>query len=285
MSSGRSAMGVLVARGLQNVTGTGSGAGDRPNDITILAGIKPVSAPAMSDLIAEQIKRLVIAEGLQEGARLPSERELSERFGASRPTVSQALRRLALMGMVEIRRGSGAYITRRPQAMVTASVSLMLDLDKDSISELAEARVWLETLGVEQAARRDSPLQAGETSALRESLQRLGEASGSASRWIAADTVFHAAVVAAAGNSYLTALYESVHTAVLSYEFAEWLRSDIEPPWIASTGREAQLALHEPILTAVLQRKPAMARAAVLNHHEVMMRHLISASGTAHTRD
>ncbi|HEY2043640.1 MAG TPA: FadR/GntR family transcriptional regulator [Jatrophihabitans sp.] len=254
--------------------------GDEVGDAAILAGIKPMSAPPMSDLIAEEIKRLVIAEGLHEGARLPSERELAERFGVSRPTVSQAVRRLALMGMVEIRRGSGAYITRRPQAMVTASVSLMLDLDKDSISELAEARLWLETLGVEHAARREEPLPAEETSALRDSLQRLGDASGSASRWIAADTVFHAAVVATAGNSYLTSLYESVHTAVLSYEFAEWLRSDVEPPWIASTTREAQLALHKPILTAVLQRKPAMARAAVFNHHEVMMRHLISASGT-----
>lgn len=98
-------------------------------------------ASRVSDEVAEEIRRLIEAEHLAEGTRLPSERDLAERFGASRPMVSQALRMLSLMGLVEIRRGSGAYVLRRPQTMVTASVTLMLDLDHGSVGELADLRL------------------------------------------------------------------------------------------------------------------------------------------------
>lgn len=245
----------------------------RQSKVVELPGIQPVSPVRISDHVSEQIRRLILSENLDEGARLPSERYLAERFGASRPTVSQALRRLSLMGMVEIRRGSGAYVLRRPQSMVTASVGLMLDLDRRSIGDLTQLRLWLETVGAEQAARRAESLSAGETASLRDALHRLGEMSGTTSQWIAADTVFHAAVVGAAGNTYLTAVYESVHTAVLTYEYDEWLETDAEPSWTRLAG-QAHLELHEPILDAVLKRKPALARAAVLAHHEVMLQHI-----------
>jgi GntR family transcriptional repressor for pyruvate dehydrogenase complex len=232
----------------------------------------------ISDDLSERIRDLIEAERLDIGARLPSERDLAERFGASRPTVSQALRRLSLLGMVEIRRGSGAYVLRRPQTMVTASVNLMLDLDKHSISDLMQLRLWLETVGVEQAACRPGAQDTGEIAGLAVALARLGDASASGSRWIAADTVFHAAIVGMAGNSFLTAFYESVHTAVVEWEYEDWLANDNEPEWIR-TNTEDHLKLHEPIMTAVIKRDPALARAAVLAHHGVMVQHLEAARG------
>ena len=81
-----------------------------------LPGIRPVLLPRVSDEVAEQIRRLIVSEQLAEGARLPAERELADRFEVSRPMVSQALRMLSLMGLIEIRRGSGAFVLRRPQA-------------------------------------------------------------------------------------------------------------------------------------------------------------------------
>lgn len=239
-----------------------------------LPGLRPVSPMRISDDVCEQIRRLILSEGLDVGARLPSERTLAERFGASRPTVSQAFRQLSLMGMIEIRRGSGAYVLRRPQQMVAASVNLMLDQDRSSIDHLLQLRLWLETMGVEEAARRAEPLSRGEAEELRAALNRLVEASGNAANWIAADTVFHAAALGATGNRYLAAIFESVHTAVLNYEYDEWLKLAIEPEWIVSTDAEQQRALHQPILDAILDRDPAAARRAVLAHHNVMLEHL-----------
>jgi GntR family transcriptional regulator, transcriptional repressor for pyruvate dehydrogenase complex len=248
----------------------------RPDPID-LPGIAPVTSTRLSDDLAGQIRRLIISAGISEGARLPSERDLAERFGASRPTVSQALRTLALMGLVEIRRGSGAYVLRRPETMVTASVNLMLDLDERSVSDLMRLRLWLETLGAEHAASREPALRADEVDAILAALDELGGAAGDTSAWIAKDTVFHASVVRSADNPYLTAMYESVHTAVLSYEYKHWVEAETVPAWLRHTSAAEQRALHEPISRAVIERDADAARDAVLKHHEVMSEHLAAA--------
>src|ERR1700758_3770295 len=152
-----------------------------------LSRITPVRVTRLSDELAGQIRRLIVSDDVAEGARLPSERELAERFGASRPTVSQALRTLSLMGLVEIRRGSGAYVLRRPETMVTASVNLMLDLDEHSLDHLMQLRLWLEPLGVEHAATREPPLSGREADGILAALERLGEAAGDPAKWIAED--------------------------------------------------------------------------------------------------
>jgi GntR family transcriptional regulator, transcriptional repressor for pyruvate dehydrogenase complex len=228
----------------------------------------PVSVTRVSDEVAEQIRRLIVTEQLAEGARLPAERELADRFGVSRPMVSQALRMLALMGLVDIRRGSGAYVLRRPQDMVTASVSLLLDLH-GSVGELAELRLWLETLGATRAAQRREPDR------VTAALDRLAGATGSAPAWIAADTLFHAAAVKAGGNTYLTAVYEGVHAAVLAHEYEHWVRTETEPAWLASPG--ALLGLHQAIYDAIAAGDTEAARLSVRRHHQVMLEHLAAA--------
>jgi GntR family transcriptional repressor for pyruvate dehydrogenase complex len=239
-----------------------------------LSRITPLSVTRLSDELAGQIRRLIVSDGVAEGARLPSERELAERFGASRPTVSQALRTLALMGLVEIRRGSGAYVLRRPETMVTASLNLMLDLDDRSLSHLMRLRLWLETLGVRETAARDPELDQDERAAIVTALERLKAAAGRPSEWIAADTVFHATVVRTSGNPYLAAMYESVHTAILSYEYGNWIETESVPAWLRDSGPDDQMALHGPIADAVLRRDAKAAEAAVLRHHAVMLEHL-----------
>jgi GntR family transcriptional repressor for pyruvate dehydrogenase complex len=239
-----------------------------------LPGIEPVSPTRISDEVSEQIRRLIISEDIEEGARLPSERRLAERFGASRPTVSQALRRLSLMGMVEIRRGSGAYVMRKPQSMVTASVNLMLDLNSESVNELMQLRLWLETLGAEQAAQAAGERSLTERREIEQALQRLLNAAPNPSAWIAADTVFHALVVKSGGNSYLAAIYESVHTAILGYEYEHWVRNDSEPSWIGDA--DVQRELHEPIARGVLDGDVELTRDAVFRHHGVMLEHLLA---------
>ena len=55
--------------------------------------------------------------------------------------------------------------------------------------------------------------------------------------------MFHANVVRAADNSYLTAVYEGVHTAVLSQEHELWVRTEAEPGWLAGPGAAARVRL------------------------------------------
>jgi GntR family transcriptional regulator, transcriptional repressor for pyruvate dehydrogenase complex len=256
----------------------------RRPDAAELRGIGPVATTRRADDVAEQIRNLIIREEIAEGARLPAERDLAARFGASRPTVSQALRSLSLMGLVEVRHGSGAYVVRRPESLVAMSVSLMLDLDRDSAGHLMTLRLWLEEAGVREAAPH-SPLDPQAETAIRAALHRLRDCSdgdgATASELIAADTVFHSAVVRAAGNPYLATIFESVHGAMLKYQLRNWVDTDAAPLWLRHGGAEQQWALHAPIASAVITGDADAARKAVRRHHEAILAHLAEPSGPA----
>ncbi len=86
--------------------------------------------------------------------------------------------------------------------------------------------------------------------------------------------MFHANVVRAAGNACLTALYEGVHTAVLSQEHELWVSTETEPGWLAGRGAPVVLEIHQAILDAVAAGDARAAQTAVLRHHEVMLEHL-----------
>ncbi|MFJ4974565.1 FadR/GntR family transcriptional regulator [Streptomyces coeruleorubidus] len=237
-------------------------------------GLEPVAPPPrLSDTIAERIRDFIVGQNLEEGTRLPSERALAERFGASRPTVSQAIKTLSLMGLVESRRGSGAYVLRRPDKALGTQGQSLLSPTADNLEHLVELRLWLESLGVQRAIEQGT--EAGLKQA-RSALARLSDSVGETSTWIAADTVFHATVVDLAGNPLLTALYEQVHTSLLEYEYQHWVESDRVPRWLAPDEADSQLALHAPIVEALERADLKAAMAAVRRHNDVMREHLLS---------
>src|SRR3989304_1216710 len=63
------------------------------------------------------IRALIEKEGLQPGARLPTEQELMKRFRVSRMTVTRALHDLAAEGLVDRRQGVGTFVAR-PKVLV-----------------------------------------------------------------------------------------------------------------------------------------------------------------------
>src|SRR3954470_8085558 len=109
----------------------------------------PVSVGRISEVIVEQM-RILIREGkLVPGDRLPSERELCERFGVSRVTVREALRVLEANGLVEIRVGArgGAFVTAPSSRLVGEGIADLITLSTLSAAEVTETRIVLE-LGI-----------------------------------------------------------------------------------------------------------------------------------------
>jgi DNA-binding FadR family transcriptional regulator len=70
----------------------------------------PHSAPSPSLSVFDTLLRDIVSGKYARGARLPAERELARELGASRPTLREALRRLAEWGLIEARRGSGITV-------------------------------------------------------------------------------------------------------------------------------------------------------------------------------
>jgi len=227
--------------------------------------------PVAAAEIAGQIEQVIVSAGLAEGVRLPSERDLAQLTGASRPTVSQAIRILIVKGLAESRRGSGAYVRRKPESSLAATVSLMLSLNEESAGHLNDLRLWLESDGITQAIRRGT---AAEVDAGEAALRQLAASAGNTSAWISADTHFHATLVRASHNPYLASIYESVHETLINYEYRDWIGSGTVPGWLRPGEADRLTALHEPILTAVRMRDEEAGRIAVLRHHDVMAQHL-----------
>jgi GntR family transcriptional repressor for pyruvate dehydrogenase complex len=106
----------------------------------------PVSTGRLSEEIFDRIRAAIVDGRLRPGDRLPSERELTERFGVSRVSVRDALRILEASGLVEIRVGArgGAFVTVPGPGLVGEGLANMLFLSQVSALEVTEARVIFE---------------------------------------------------------------------------------------------------------------------------------------------
>jgi DNA-binding FadR family transcriptional regulator len=109
----------------------------------------PVSVGRVSQVIVDQIRLLVREGRLRPGDKLPSERDLCERFGVSRVTVREALRVLEAGGLVEIRVGArgGAFVTSPNSDKLGRGFADLLSLSPVTAAEVTEARKVFE-LGI-----------------------------------------------------------------------------------------------------------------------------------------
>lgn len=73
----------------------------------------------MYQQIAEDLRAQIESGTLAQGAQLPTEIELRDRYSASRNTVRDAIKRLTSQGLVETRPGQGTFVTRRIDPFVT----------------------------------------------------------------------------------------------------------------------------------------------------------------------
>ena len=114
-----------------------------------------VRAQRLSELIEEQIKKALYERHFQVGEKLPSERELAEMFGASRPVVREALRSLENAGLLAIKPGvhGGAYLTPMTKKPIVESLSVMVRTGQVSHEEILQTRLLIEPPAAAEAAK------------------------------------------------------------------------------------------------------------------------------------
>jgi GntR family transcriptional regulator, transcriptional repressor for pyruvate dehydrogenase complex len=159
----------------------------------------PVEIGRMSGAIVEQVRNLIHKGRLRPGQRLPSERDLAERFGVSRVTVRDALRSLETMGLVDIRVGAagGAFITAPSVQVVGEGIRDMLMTGNISPEQVAEVRLIVELGIVDLANARASDT---DVAALKDVCSRSEEALGRGKYDVALSTEFHSVLASATHN-------------------------------------------------------------------------------------
>lgn len=214
---------------------------------------QPIAGQRVSAQIAAQLQLAIFSGALPQGDRLPPERELAERFGASRASVLEAVHMLELTGLVAIRRGStgGAFVTKPDLGKVSAMLQTMVRGNRFDLDELYQARLLIEPGVAEIAARvADGPAIA----ALRSSIAAARTRFERRDRTYPATENFHYLLARATGSELLVMLVSSV----LSLREARDLS---RPP-----ASDHRICAHEEIVDAIERGDGAAARTATAAH-------------------
>jgi GntR family transcriptional repressor for pyruvate dehydrogenase complex len=197
-------------------------------------------------------KQLISEGTLVPGARLPAEREMASNLRVSRGSLRQVLKMLEIMGVVSQRVGDGTYLNAAAHSMLAEPMEFLILLDGISFEELMDARLIVEP---ELAARAASRASREQVTALRDSLDRMGNSTGH-TEVVEDDLQFHRTIFQMADNRVCSLMFSIVH---------ESLRKLME---ITSqmVDLEHTLRLHQRIYNAIKKGDPSEARARMFAH-------------------
>ena len=219
--------------------------------------IDPSNPADLSAQIASAIRDAIVAGDLIVDERLPSESELADQFNVSRPTVREALKRLAAQSLIRTQRGAtgGAFVNRLNfedaySQQITTS-TLLLSMNAVTFDTACEARYALERACAPLSAARRTP---DHLATMRAEIHRQSQPGLTDEAFCASDVAFHRALVDGATNP------------VLSYQLAgavEAMQPLMNMITFTARDRARIVALHTDIADA-LENQDAEATAAAL---------------------
>lgn len=215
--------------------------------------------------LADSIAAEIEGGKYQVGERLPTERELAEQYGVSRPTLREALIALEMLGMIEARHGLGIYVTRASMPMAASAYDFEI-----GAFELIEARRLFEGEAAALAAATIDEDQIAELERLLTLMADEDELRGED-----ADKEFHMVIARATGNGAIIATVENLWELRNRSPLARNILTRAR-----GTGLEPRIAEHRRVVEALKAHDPAAARQAMRDHLERVIDHLLQATET-----
>lgn len=215
----------------------------------------------VSAVAAEQIVLAIQKGDFAVGSRLPSEFELAEQMGVSRPSIREALSALQAMALIESRPGSGNYVLRAPSAVDERNAVGLIESEAGCL-EVMEAREALEPAVAALAA--DKGIRAS-LPTLRDALKRMGRfaAKNDFDAYFEADKAFHTALADAAGNALVASALGPLIDTMDQKVYREFTRHY----YLKNvTDLQHVVDLHREILGAVEEKDGETAREKMVEH-------------------
>ena len=166
--------------------------------------IRPPQAANRVDTVYAGIIEAMINGDYPENSRLPTETELAQQYGVSRPTVREALSRLRLDGLIASRRGSGSYVLRRPDRNIKRFAPIESIAD---VQRVFAFRIALESAAAGMAAEQRS---ARDLEEINSALEQLNRVSAEEVLGVDEDLNFHLAIARASHNIYFVTALEMI---------------------------------------------------------------------------
>lgn len=221
----------------------------------------PVKPPRASEIIYEQIKKLITDGDLKPGDRLPSERELMKKLQRSRPIIREALRMLDQSGFIlTIPGATGAVVQELSTSTVEQPLESMLQLNKITLEELSEYRSFTDSAIAELAAARRTEEN---LATLTEILKKAENLTDNYKEFVLYDIEFHEVIAITAKNEIAF-----IMTRVFSRVVMGLIERKMEN--LDSEGRRRMcqdiLSTHKKILNAIAMGDGKTARTVMHAH-------------------
>jgi len=219
----------------------------------------PIQSSKIFEQIAQQIEKRILSGELQSGDRLPTERELSQQFHASRTAVREAMKTLAQRGLVDMRPGRGTIVIDGTSQAMRHSMGLMMKVGQAGSSvNLVELREIIESEIAALAAVRSTNEQ---SAGMCEGAEVMDSHMNETDPYIAAGTNYHGALAKGTQNILILTLIDSI-VDLLSEQRKLIFSTDGAP--------ERGQIHHKRILESVIHHDVEAAREAMRAHlHQV----------------
>ncbi len=218
--------------------------------------------------IVEQIQDLIKEGKIKPGDKLPSEHILAEKFGASRPSVREALTALEILGITESRGGKGNFIRDNLNSSLYAQRFMELE-EQESPFELLEARKAVETevagFAAEKATKEDIV-------AVQDSLDKMRNAITNISEVMEFDREFHINIARAAHNAVLFSMMNYLADGLKE---SLWVNIK-EKSWGIPGRPQKYIEEHTEILSAIKNKDNKAARRGMFDHLATVEEDLLS---------
>ena len=219
-----------------------------------------VEPEKLSHSVVRQIEGLILRGILRPGERLPSERDLAERLGVSRPSLREAVAELQEAGLLTTRASAGIFVAEVLGSAFSPALVGLFQRHDEAISDYLAFRRDLEALAAERAARlaSDTDLQVVDTIfAKMEAAHQKRDPADEARL----DAEFHMAIIEASHNVIMLHMMRSMFDLLRQGVFY-----NRQVVFRQKATRATLLDQHRAIRDALLARDPVAARAAVEDH-------------------
>ncbi|MBN9508404.1 MAG: FadR family transcriptional regulator [Alphaproteobacteria bacterium] len=216
--------------------------------------IRPVSRATLPQGIVDAIAELIMKGIWKPGDMIPSEKELAARFNVGRSTIREAVKGLAVLGVLEARAGEGSYIREPNSELLSGAFRWGLLLSERNLDDLLDVRVLVEVEGAGRAARNGTATAAA---ALRETLERTRPLPHDDPGLLALDNRFHTEIAEMAGNRIFASIASTIQVIVRLWH---------PPAYYVPETKDVTYAEHLAIARAITDRDEAAARAAMREH-------------------
>ena len=211
---------------------------------------------SLTDKAITRIRELIQSGELSPGSKLPPEQQLAAELGLGRNLMREAVSALVAARVLEVRRGSGTYVTSLEPRLLLEGISGAVELlQTDTMLELTEVRRLFEPAATGLAATRISPRQLAEVKGHLDAMRAAAEDMEVLNQH---DAAFHHAVIAATGNETLSALLDGISS--------QTLRARVWRGLVDADAAGRTLTEHEAIYAALVAGDAVLAHAAALMH-------------------